>query len=72
GRGVVVTVNALTPRSSAHADRRSLAAVLRSDLAQALGEGLGEEVGEERGPSWGEHADAAPAVLGDTPSRGAA
>jgi len=72
GRGVVVTVNALTARSSAHADRRSLAAVLRSDLARALGEEVGEEVGEEGGPSWGEHADAAPAVLGDTPSRGAA
>ena len=72
GRGVVVTVNALTARSSAHADRRSLAAVLRSDLARALGEEAGEEVGEHGGPSWGEHADAAPAVLGDTPSRGAA
>ena len=68
----LLTVNALTARSSAHADRRSLAAVLRSDLARALGEEVGEEVGEEGGPSWGEHADAAPAVLGDTPSRGAA
>ena len=38
GRGVVVQVTALASRGSAHADRRSLAAVLRADLALALGE----------------------------------
>lgn len=38
GRGLVVQVTALGSRGSAHADRRSLAAVLRADLASALGE----------------------------------
>ncbi|NBQ89834.1 MAG: 1-acyl-sn-glycerol-3-phosphate acyltransferase [Betaproteobacteria bacterium] len=42
GRGLVVTVTALDSRGSAHADRRSLAAVLRSDLATALGQALDE------------------------------
>lgn len=36
GRGVVVTVTALPARNSAHADRRSLAEVLRGDLARVL------------------------------------
>lgn len=40
GKGLVVTVTALDSRGSAHADRRSLAAVLRADLAQALGEAV--------------------------------
>jgi 1-acyl-sn-glycerol-3-phosphate acyltransferase len=38
GQGLVVTVTALEARSSAHADRRSLAVRLREDLASALGE----------------------------------
>lgn len=38
GRGVVVTVTVLPARGSSHADRRSLAEVLRGDLALALGE----------------------------------
>jgi 1-acyl-sn-glycerol-3-phosphate acyltransferase len=38
GQDLVVTVTALQSRGSAHADRRSLAAVLRADLAEALGE----------------------------------
>lgn len=38
GCGVVVTVTVLPARGSAHADRRSLAEVLRGDLALALGE----------------------------------
>ena len=38
GQDLVVTVTALPSRGSAHADRRSLAAVLRADLAEALGE----------------------------------
>ncbi len=38
GQGLVVHVTALEARGSAHADRRSLAARLRADLALALGE----------------------------------
>ena len=39
GRGLVVRVMVLPARASAHADRRSLADLLRRDLAQALEQG---------------------------------
>jgi 1-acyl-sn-glycerol-3-phosphate acyltransferase len=42
GKGLVVSVTALDARGSAHADRRSLAARLRADLAHALGEPVPE------------------------------
>lgn len=38
GQGLVVRVSVLTARGTSHADRRSLAARLREDIAQALGE----------------------------------
>jgi len=38
GQGLMVSVKALPARGSAHAERRSLAAVLRADLCTALGQ----------------------------------
>jgi 1-acyl-sn-glycerol-3-phosphate acyltransferase len=50
GRGVVVTVTALPARGSAHADRRFLAELLRSDLARALGESPAQAPAAQAGP----------------------
>ncbi len=55
GDGVVATLRFLTPRDSAGADRRQLAAALRGDIAAALGVDLADggdlDVSERRRPA---------------------